>query len=114
LIASPPRAGAIENASVEAAPTKKPLDRRRPPALDREADPGQDGDDPAAEHDDGLEDEARRGHAVGRPEARMRGEERKRRAEQTEQEHLPPEPGVERASAVLSHPHPCRHGQVGR
>ena len=85
-----------------------------PPPLDREADPGQHGHDRAGEHDEGLEHEAGLGHAVRGAEARVGHEQRKRGPQEPEQEHLAPQERVERASAVLFHRHPCRHGHRRR
>ena len=85
-----------------------------PATLDGEADPGEDGDDRAGEHHQRVEHEPRLGNGVRGAEAGIRDEERERRAEEPDQEHLAPQPGLERASAVLFHRHPCRHERGSR
>ena len=66
------------------------------PALDREADAGEDGDDRRREHDGGVEHEPAFGQLVGVPERRVRQEERRRRAEQRDEQQLADEPALER------------------
>ncbi len=73
--------------------------------LDRETDPGQEGDDPGRECHYRLQDEAELRQRELRLEVVVGDEEGERGAEQAEQEDFSPEPGLEVVSAVLSHVH---------
>ena len=83
-------------------------------ALDREPDSGEEGDDPTGKRHDRLEHEAELRKRELRLELMVRDEECKRGAEQAEQEDLPPQPGLEVVSAVLSHLQSCRQIEVRR
>ena len=69
------------------------------------------GDDRPCEHHRRLEDEPELWEVVGRPEARVRGEQRDRGAEQAEQQNLAPEERFEGVSVVLPHRHPFRQNE---
>jgi hypothetical protein len=84
------------------------------PTLDREANPGQQGDDPAGERHHSLEHEAELGQRELRLELMVGDEEGQRGPEQAKQEDFSPEPGLEVVSAVLSHVHSCRQIAVRR
>ena len=84
------------------------------PTFDREADPGQERDDPTGERHDGLQHETELRQRELRLELMVGDEERQRGAEQAEQEDLSPQPGLEVVSAVLSHVQSCRQITVRR
>ena len=73
-----------------------------PPSLDPEPDAGEDRDDRRRQDDRRVQHEAPFGQLVGAPEGRIREEQRRRGAQQRDEQRLADEPGVERVVVVVS------------